>query len=264
MFNNLIESQSHRKEFKRRSRFLLATTAAYALAFFAAGIASIYAYDAQLEAQSNDLTVLSWIPPVAPISDPQRPQPPRKAPASNNTNRIAPQPSRPILYESTSDPRKAPNVVSATPITIPPAPPGAIIGPTADPPRVPSGSQTGCATCPDNVTSNVVRVEVPPQPPRVVPRTQPVTSRMLISKAIILPQPVYPAMAKQIRLQGTVLIQILVDESGRVVSAQVVSGNPMLTTNAKEAALRARFTPTILNDQPVKVQGVITYNFVLQ
>jgi len=71
-------------------------------------------------------------------------------------------------------------------------------------------------------------------------------------------------MAKQIRVQGTVNIQILVDEQGKVVSAQAISGNPMLTTAARDAALRARFTPTMLNNQPVKVQGVITYNFVLQ
>ena len=71
-------------------------------------------------------------------------------------------------------------------------------------------------------------------------------------------------MAKQIHLQGPVNVQILVDEQGKVVSAQIVSGNPMLTPAAKEAAMRARFTPTILNGQPVKIQGVIIYNFVLQ
>ena len=71
-------------------------------------------------------------------------------------------------------------------------------------------------------------------------------------------------MARQIRAQGSVNVQILVDEQGKVVSAQAVSGHPLLTSAAKEAALRARFTPTLLNGQPVKVQGVITYNFVLQ
>jgi len=71
-------------------------------------------------------------------------------------------------------------------------------------------------------------------------------------------------MARQIRAQGSVNVQILVDEQGKVISAQTVSGHPLLTLAAKEAALRARFTPTILNGQPVKVQGVITYNFVLQ
>ena len=87
---------------------------------------------------------------------------------------------------------------------------------------------------------------------------------MILSKAISLPQPMYPAMAKQVHAQGSVNVQILVDELGKVISAQAVSGNPLLTLAAKEAAMRARFTPTLLNGQAVKVQGVITYNFVLQ
>jgi protein TonB len=87
---------------------------------------------------------------------------------------------------------------------------------------------------------------------------------VLLSKAISLPQPPYPPLAKQIHAQGSVNVQILVDEQGRVISAQAVSGNPMLLLAAKEAAQRARFSPTVLNGQAVKVQGVITYNFVLQ
>ena len=90
------------------------------------------------------------------------------------------------------------------------------------------------------------------------------SSTVLVSKIINLPKPAYPIIAKQMRTQGAVNVQILVDESGRVVSAHAVSGNPVLVTAAEEAARRARFTPTMLNDQPVKVQGVITYNFVLQ
>jgi len=86
----------------------------------------------------------------------------------------------------------------------------------------------------------------------------------LISKVVSLPQPAYPVIAKQTRQQGPVSIQILVDEQGKVISAQVVSGHPMLNPAAREAAMRARFTPTVLNGQPVKIQGVITYNFVLQ
>jgi TonB family protein len=71
-------------------------------------------------------------------------------------------------------------------------------------------------------------------------------------------------MAKRIGVQGPVNVQILIDESGRVISAQAVKGNALLTTAAVEAARRATFTPTRLSGQPVKVQGVITYNFVLQ
>jgi TonB family protein len=71
-------------------------------------------------------------------------------------------------------------------------------------------------------------------------------------------------MARQMRIQGTVGVQVLIDESGRVISAKAVSGNPALVHAAQKAALDARFSPTKLGDQPVKVSGVITYNFVLQ
>src|SRR5215831_11324550 len=84
MFTNLIESQSHRREFKRRSSFFLFTVAAYAVILSAAGIGSIYAYDAQLEAQADSLELINWIPPVTPatpkpIADPVRPN--HRAPA---------------------------------------------------------------------------------------------------------------------------------------------------------------------------------------
>jgi outer membrane biosynthesis protein TonB len=59
-------------------------------------------------------------------------------------------------------------------------------------------------------------------------------------------------------------VQVLIDETGKVVSAQAVSGNPVFLHVAQKAALQARFKPTRLGDQPVKVSGVITYNFVLQ
>ena len=66
MFTNLIESQSHRREFKRRSSFFLFTIAAYAVILFGVGIGSIYAYDAQLEAQNSEWIVDYWVPPVTP------------------------------------------------------------------------------------------------------------------------------------------------------------------------------------------------------
>ena len=89
MFNNLIESQSHVREFKRRGRFLLATTAAYGLLFFVAGIASIYAYDARLDAQNDNLEVLNWVPPLK-TTEAVRPremqQPRRSSPSSARTS----------------------------------------------------------------------------------------------------------------------------------------------------------------------------------
>jgi len=267
MFTNLIESQSHRKEFKRRSSFVLVTVAAYAVILFGVGVASIYAYDARLEAQNTDLMVDFWVPPVTP--EPIHQAAPVQRPAtSNNNSRVSSQPVRPVLYESASNPLKAPDIVSAAPNPIPPAPPNTRIGNyISDPVSLP-GSNSQCVTC--TGSDQLVRVETgttsPPPPLPVVkpPTTERVTSRVLSSKALNLPQPAYPIIAKQARIQGPVNIQILVDEQGKVVSAQIVSGSPMLTSAAKEAAMRARFTPTILNGQPVKIQGVIIYNFVLQ
>jgi protein TonB len=55
---------------------------------------------------------------------------------------------------------------------------------------------------------------------------------------------------------------VLIDENGSVVSASAVSGHPLLRAAAVQAARGARFSPTKLSGQPVKVSGVITYNFV--
>ena len=267
MFANLIESDSHTRELKRRSSFFLVTTAAYAVILFAAGIASIYAYDARLEAQTNGLEVLNWIPPVTPPVRPDRPEQIHRAPASTNNGRISPQPVRPILYDDPSNPIKAPDQISAAPNPIPPAPPNTKLGNYVGDPITPPTSSTDCVTCTGTRRNPVIKIEndtPPAMPPPPKPKTETVTSRVLVSKAISLPQPPYPTMARQIRAQGSVNVQILLDEQGKVISAQAVSGHPLLTSTAREAALRARFTPTFLNGQAVKVQGVITYNFVLQ
>lgn len=265
MFTNLIESASHAREFKRRSSFFVITVAMYAVILFAAGIASVYAYDAQLESQTSSLELLSWVPPVAPVIDHVRPAVSR--PRSNNTTQSSTVPTRPVLYESASNPRTPPTAVSTAPNLIPPAPPNAIVKPYISDPGPSGPPMTGnCVTCSDGNGSGPPRiVETTPPPPAVVkPSTQRLPSTVLLSKVISLPQPAYPAMAKQIHLQGPVNIQILVDEQGKVISAQIVSGHPILSPSARDAALRARFTPTVLNGQAVKIQGVITYNFVLQ
>jgi protein TonB len=60
------------------------------------------------------------------------------------------------------------------------------------------------------------------------------------------------------------VVQITVDEEGRVIAVSAVSGHPLLQQSAVSAARQARFSPTLLSGQPVKVTGVVTYNFVLQ
>jgi protein TonB len=79
--------------------------------------------------------------------------------------------------------------------------------------------------------------------------------------ATSLPKPNYPPAAKAVNVQGKVDVQVLIDESGRVISAKAVSGNALLREAAVAAARNARFTPTLLSKVPVKVTGVIVYNF---
>ena len=87
---------------------------------------------------------------------------------------------------------------------------------------------------------------------------------ILNGKAVYKPEPDYPTAAKAARAQGMVVVRVLVDEKGNVVSARAISGHRLLKQAAVTAARNTRFTPTRLSGQPVKVSGVITYNFVLK
>jgi protein TonB len=95
-----------------------------------------------------------------------------------------------------------------------------------------------------------------------VPSTRaPIRGGVLNGKAFELPKPVYPPIARAARASGTVVVQVIIDEEGYVISAKAVSGHPLLQATSVAAAREARFTPTRVAGQPVKVTGVIQYNF---
>jgi len=87
---------------------------------------------------------------------------------------------------------------------------------------------------------------------------------ILNGRAISLPAPAYPAEARSIRASGVVMVQVTIDTAGKVVDAIVVCGHPVFAKPSVDAAYRARFTPTKLSGMPVKVNGIIIYNFVAQ
>ncbi len=89
-----------------------------------------------------------------------------------------------------------------------------------------------------------------------------ISGGVLNGKATSLPKPPYPPAARAVRASGAVSVQVLVDEQGNVVSASAVSGHPLLRAAAVQAARSAKFSPTMLSGQAVKVSGVLTYNFV--
>jgi protein TonB len=266
MFNNLIESSSHTKEYKRRGSFLLFTGATYVVLFVITGVVSIYAYDARLEQQIlEDITILSpqdLVPEAAPAP---AAQPDRPRETNSNASTV---PERAVAMVSVNRPEVVPEEVSATPSKNQPLPdhgavritgrdynPEAIGGPG----RGPTGGGTRVVQPPQVIIPDE---PPPPPPPPTVPKVLKV-SRVLNSEALYLPVANYPLMARQIRVQGTVIVQVMIDEDGRVVSAKANSGHPLLVPEAVKAAMRARFSPTMIGDQKVKVSGVITYNFVL-
>jgi len=266
MFNNLIESSSHKREFKRRGSFFLYTVAGYALLFAAAGVASIYAYDAHLDEQNLEITMLSFAPPEmspAPALTVRR----NPLPATDNGSHSA-APTARVVYEDPSDPHTTPDKVSTVGVNLPTPKGGFRIGPVDNNPL--GGGGPGSSTGPGGTggtPNTTVEVETPP-PAAVVPTPVPkkiITSpKILNSVALSLPKPTYPLMAKQIHVSGSVNVQVLIDESGKVVSAHSVSGHPILAQAAVQSAYQARFSPTMIGSTPVKVSGIIVYNFVLQ
>lgn len=112
---------------------------------------------------------------------------------------------------------------------------------------------------------DTLRVEPPPnQSPEAAKLDDIVMGGVLNGHATSKPLPIYPITAKRARVQGTVLVQIVVDEKGNVVSANAIEGPPLLREAGEEAASKAKFTPTLLCGRPVKVTGIITYHWVLQ
>jgi TonB family protein len=91
-----------------------------------------------------------------------------------------------------------------------------------------------------------------------------ISGGVLNGKALSMPAPVYPEVAKAAHAAGNVTVEITIDEGGNVIAAHAVSGHPLLQAAAVNAARQATFTSTRLNGEPVKVSGALVYNFVAQ
>jgi periplasmic protein TonB len=277
MFNNLVESASHRRELARKGRFFLGALGLYGILLACAGVASVYAYNARLDDNIADSYEVFFVPPAAPEERPPETTPdksPRPKPAAGGGDEL---PTRKELIAGLHTTPKTPPPVSTAPPTSKPMPPG-LFRPGErdyDPVRGYGSGTQGTnfgGVVPGGHNSRVVPVEEDPKPPEPTPTPAPqaaptrisVPSTILVSKIIDKPAPAYPEIAKRTGVSGAVPVEILIDEEGRVISARAVGGHLFLKPAAQQAALRARFTPTQLNGRPVKVSGVITYNFVLR
>ncbi len=109
-----------------------------------------------------------------------------------------------------------------------------------------------------NAANNTTAANQQPNQNQTNQRKPPVSGGMLNGKAIYLPMPEVPAA----EASGVVLVQVLVDEAGSVIEARAISGPAHLHAAAVNAARLAKFSPTLLMGEPVRVTGTLSYNFV--
>jgi protein TonB len=266
MFDNLVESSGHHEDSGRKGWFFVATTAIYAVLIGLLVVAGIKGADIYMDTQN--LADLKLITPV--VVEEAAPAPQQKAEPQKQTQVKMEQTVSTAREIVTDRPEVVQKGTSVTREGQSPPIPGAVKG-NRDFQAPPSGSPfgdpnaTGAAVA--SAQSPPIADEPPPQPPpkpTPTPRRAPISGGVLNGKAISLPKPPYPPIARAARAAGTVTVQVTIDESGKVISARAVGGHPLLQQAAVQAAYGARFSPTQLSGQAVKVTGVITYNFVAQ
>ena len=271
MLDQLVESKSNSRENKRRSEFLLVTLGVVITVLVTSWTYSLFAKDFGMG--GDDLALSTLVAPV-PVPDEEPPPKPEKQPDQKQPDVDV----RKELIQSMDSSPKIPDKVSTVQNTVKAVRPDRFTmqgnvdsdtGAKIDPSQartVDSGGTAGISTT--QGTAQTGGDDAPPPPKKVEPPPTPkpapktVSGGVLNGKAVSLPKPAYPAAAKAVRAGGAVSVQVLISESGSVISASAVSGHPLLKAAAEGAARGARFSPTLLSGQPVKVSGVITYNFV--
>lgn len=268
MLDQLVESKNNSVENKRRSRFLLVTLAIAVTVMLSSWTYSLFAKDFGMG--GDDLSLTTLVAPV-PVPDEEPPPEPEKKPEQKQPDVDV---RKELIQNIFQTPVKPPDTISSTKNQIKEmrldritklgsndADTGARVDPSMAR-TTESGGTGGLSTGTGTATTGGEKEEAPP--PKATPKPAPktVSGGVLNGKATSLPKPAYPPAARAVRASGAVSVQVLISEAGSVISANAVSGHPLLRAAAEGAARGARFSPTLLSGQAVKVSGVITYNFV--
>ncbi|SRR5712692_488496 len=256
MFENLVESGSHAEDAKRKGSFILVTLAVYGALILVGAIVGILMAPAYIDMQNLELTAL-----IAPVPVPQA------AKAEAKPEKVIIEKNVDVRKELIADVTRAdlvPKTISAKASDVPPVRKGVVtmVGTSnvnAVAPMAPGAGQGSIISAPQKVEIS----DAPPPPPKPTPHA-PISGGVLNGRAVHLVIPPYPAIARSAHASGAVQVQVLIDENGNVLSAHATSGHPLLQAAAVAAARSSKFTPTKLSGQPVKVNGVIIYNFVAQ
>jgi TonB family protein len=267
MFDRLVESEPAGAVRSRRNYFVV-TTLAMSVLSLTAVVISIFADDYSMNA-SIELSELISPVEMAQVA-PEQPQPRQQMPRTQQSSADQ-TPTRQVNIQNVMEtPKEAPPIstTASTQMARPISTDFLVTGHDSNPASAGTVRESG----PVGGNSGPGGLSVPPAtqaapeeesaPPRT-PAVQKVVSKGVINgQAIYLPKPAYPPAAHAVAASGMVEVQVLIDEQGHVVSAHAANGNPLLRGAAERAAMAARFTPTKLSDTPVKVTGIITYNFL--
>ena len=172
-------------------------------------------------------------------------------------------PPEPVVQRQAS--ARTPNPAAApteapTQISTEEPPPTGPVGP-AVPGAIPFGS--GPAGAGPGIGESV-RIDPPPPPPPPAPEPRRPGGNIREPKKTQDVAPVYPAFAITARKQGTVILEVVIDESGAVSRVRVLRSEPLLDDAAIEAVKRWRYTPTLLNNVPIPILMTVTVRFTLQ
>jgi protein TonB len=266
MVDRLVESNTTGADLRNRTRYFLVSSIVVGILFLTAIVYSLYA--TQIGLGSGNFDIAEMLAPVtleAPEPKASSPQPPSTSESTTPRN-LNPNMARPDEHPI------APIVVSSIPNSRPsrswePFNPDLpeTLGSGSATSRGPGSGTSGSRTGHGNKAEPVEPAERPTEPPPAVrenPKPKPVVSEGVINgKATFLPVPQYSAAAKAVDAEGTVNVQVTIDEQGNVISAKAATGHPLLKPAAEQAARRAKFSPTYLSKIPVKVTGVIVYHF---
>jgi TonB family protein len=263
MLDQLVESKSNSAENSRRSGFLATVFVVMSTVLISGVIYSLFAKDYGMGGSDLELSTL-----VAPI--PVEEEPPPKVEEQKKAVNVDVR--KEIILNMMESPKIPPEISIQKNTQIARDPNrktvvgdkdfNSVIPVSRDYEGPVSNTGDGSDETP---TGNIPSPDQPPPPPTPTPKpppSKPISGGVLNGKATRLPTPTYPPAARAVRAGGSVAVQVLIDENGNVISASAASGNPLLRAAAVAAARGAKFSPTKLSGQPVKVQGIITYNFV--
>jgi protein TonB len=240
MFDELVESTAVKKKTHTSWAIVLST-------IFQVAVLTVLILIPLIYTQALPKAMLTTLL-IAPPPPPPPPPPPAEAP------KVVKPVARLIQQGKLTQPRAIPKQVTVfKEAELPPEAPvtsGGVLG------GMDGGLLGGLGAGP------AVAAPPPPPPPKQTQRIK-LGGQVVAAKLVAQPQPLYPALARQARIQGNVVLHAIIDKDGRVGELQVVSGHPLLVQAALEAVKNWRYQPTQLNGEPVEVDTTITVSFVL-